>query len=49
MMSLLIVDDDPRKRSLIRIIVSDLADSINECGDGDEAEACYAEHQRIGS
>ena len=45
MMSLLIVDDDPRMRSLIRSILADLADSITECGDGDEAEACYAEHQ----
>ena len=44
MMSLLIVDDDPRMRSLIRSILVDLADSITECGDGDEAEACYAEY-----
>jgi CheY-like chemotaxis protein len=44
MMSLLIVDDDPRMRSLIRSIVSDLADPINECGDGDEAEDCYSEY-----
>src|ERR1043166_10116134 len=45
MMSLLIVDDDPRMRSLIRSIVADLADRITECGDGDEAEVCYTEHQ----
>ena len=43
-MSLMIVDDDPRMRSLIRSIVSDLADPINECEDGAEAEACYAEY-----
>ena len=44
-MSLLIVDDDPRMRSLIRSILADLADSITECGDGDEAEAFYTEYQ----
>jgi CheY-like chemotaxis protein len=44
MMSLLIVDDDPRMRSLIRSIVSDLADPITECGDGAEAEACYTQN-----
>jgi CheY-like chemotaxis protein len=43
MMSLMIVDDDERMRSLIRSIVADLADSITECGDGSEARACYAE------
>lgn len=44
-MSLLIVDDDERMRSLIRSIVADLADSIIECSDGDEAEACYTEQR----
>jgi CheY-like chemotaxis protein len=44
-MSLLIVDDDARMRSLIRSIVADLADAITECGDGDEAEACYTERR----
>jgi two-component system NarL family response regulator len=42
--SLLIVDDDARMRGLIRSIVADLADSITECDDGAEAEACYTEH-----
>src|SRR5687768_11959899 len=45
MMSLLIVDDDARMRSLIRSIVADLADPITECGDGLEAQRCYAEQQ----
>src|SRR5438552_2353134 len=45
MTSLLIVDDDARMRSLIRSIVADLADSIEECGDGAEAQACYAAQQ----
>jgi CheY-like chemotaxis protein len=44
MLNLLIVDDDRQMRSLIRSIVADLADSIIECGDGAEAQACYAEH-----
>ncbi len=44
MLSLLIVDDDRQMRSLICSIVADLADSITECGDGVEAQACYAEH-----
>jgi CheY-like chemotaxis protein len=45
MMSLLIVDDDQRMRHLIRSIVADLADPITECGDGAEAQRCYAEQQ----
>ena len=45
MPSLLIVDDDARMRSLICGIVGDLTGSITECGDGDEAEACYLDHQ----
>jgi len=44
MLSLLIVDDDARMRGLIRSIVADLADSITECDDGAEAEACFTEH-----
>ena len=45
MTTLLIVDDDARMRSLIRSIVADLADAITECGDGEEAETFFAEHQ----
>jgi CheY-like chemotaxis protein len=45
MMSLLIVDDDERMRSLIRSIVTGLADPITECGDGDEAQAIYEQHR----
>ena len=41
MVSLLIVDDDTRIRSLIRSILGDLSESITECGDGDEAQECY--------
>ena len=45
MTSLMIVDDDARMRSLIRSIVADLTDSISECGDGAEAQKCYAERR----
>jgi CheY-like chemotaxis protein len=44
MLTLLIVDDDERMRNLIRSIVADLADSIIECADGAEVQACYAAH-----
>jgi DNA-binding NarL/FixJ family response regulator len=40
-MTLLIVDDNPQFRSLIRIVVADLADEVSECADGDEAVAAY--------
>jgi len=41
MMSLLIVKDDARMRSLIRGIVADLSERNTVCGDGDEAEVRY--------
>ena len=44
-MTLLIVEDNPAMRRLIRRLVADLADEIGECGDGVEAEARYAELQ----
>jgi CheY-like chemotaxis protein len=40
-MTLLIVDDNPQFRQLIRSIVEGLADGVTECGDGDEAVAAY--------
>jgi two-component system NarL family response regulator len=43
MPSLLIVDDEPRMRSLIRSMVGDLFDSVRECGDGADAQTAYAE------
>lgn len=45
MMSLLIVDDDARMRSLIRSIVSDLVGPITECGDGIAAEETCQQHR----
>ena len=43
MPSLLIVDDDARMRTLIWNIVSDLFDSVRECGDGAAARSMYGE------
>lgn len=41
-MKLLIVEDNPEMRRVIRRVVSDVADEIDECGDGAEACAAYA-------
>jgi CheY-like chemotaxis protein len=38
-MTVLIVDDSPRFRELIRSILTDLVDEFHECADGDEAVA----------
>lgn len=40
-MTLLIVDDNPGFRELLRTVVGTLADRVNECADGDEAMAAY--------
>ena len=40
-MTVLIVDDSPQFRALIRTVVADLADAVHECADGDEAVAAY--------
>lgn len=44
-MTLLIVEDNPAMRRLMRRLVADLADEIGECSDGVEAVALYAELQ----
>jgi CheY-like chemotaxis protein len=44
-MKILIVEDNPQMRRLIRSFVEDLAEEIVECGDGEEAVAAYADHQ----
>lgn len=43
-MNILIVEDNPLMREIIRETVSDLADVITECADGDEAFAAYQRH-----
>jgi CheY-like chemotaxis protein len=40
-MTVLIVDDSPRFRELIRSILTDLVDEFHECADGDETVAAY--------
>lgn len=43
-MNLLIVEDNPKMRRMIKSIVADLADRIDECEDGVEAVALYSEN-----
>lgn len=40
-MTVLIVDDSPQFRELIRSILADLVDELYECADGDDAVAAY--------
>lgn len=40
-MKLLIVEDNPQIRGLLRSVVADLAEEVIECGDGEEAVAAY--------
>jgi CheY-like chemotaxis protein len=44
-MKLLIVEDNPQMRLMIRAVVADLAEAVTECADGDEAVAAYAAQQ----
>ena len=44
-MNLLIVEDNVKMRRMIRSIIGDLADRIDECEDGDEALALYTENR----
>ena len=41
-MTVLIVDDHPQFRHLIKMVVAGLTDEVSECADGDEAVAIYA-------
>ena len=45
LMKLLIVEDNPHMCQLLKQVVSDLADVIVECGDGEEAVTAYAVEQ----
>lgn len=40
-MKLLLVDDNPQMRQMLRQMLTDLAEAIVECGDGAEAVAAY--------
>ena len=40
-MTVLIVDDSPEFRALIRTVLAGLVDDVHECADGDEAVAAY--------
>jgi two-component system response regulator DegU len=44
-MTILIVEDNPTIRRLIRRAISDVADNIFECEDGADALAAYTEHR----
>ena len=44
-MTVLIVDDSPPFRALIKSVLAGLADDVTECVDGDEAVAAYAARQ----
>ena len=44
-MTVLIVDDNPQVRALIRIVLTGLADDVRECADGDEAVAAYRQQR----
>ncbi len=43
-MKLLIVEDNASMRRLIKSIVSDLADEIEECSDGEDVLVAYEKH-----
>ena len=47
-MKLLIVEDNPQMRQMIRAIVADLAEAVTECVDGKAAVAAYASQQFTG-
>jgi CheY-like chemotaxis protein len=44
-MTVLIVDDNPQVRALIRTLLTGLADDIRECADGDDAVAAYRQQR----
>ncbi len=44
-MKILIVEDNPQMRRMIRAVVADLAEAVVECNDGEEAVATYTAQQ----
>ena len=47
-MKILIVDDNPQMRQMIRAVVIDLAEEVSECANGQEAVAVYTAQQLTG-
>jgi CheY-like chemotaxis protein len=47
-MKILIVEDNPQMRRMIRTVVADLAEDVTECADGAEALAAYTARQFSG-
>jgi two-component system response regulator DegU len=47
-MKIMIVEDNPQMRQMIREVVADLAEAVTECADGREAVAAYAAQQFSG-
>jgi CheY-like chemotaxis protein len=47
-MKILIVEDNPQMRQLIRSVVERLAERVVECSDGEEAVAAYTEQKFSG-
>ena len=47
-MKLLIVEDNRQMRQMIRTVVADLAETVAECADGEEAVAAYTAQQFSG-
>ncbi len=45
MMKVLIVEDNPQMRQMIRGLVAQFASEVYECGDGAEALAAYTAHR----
>jgi CheY-like chemotaxis protein len=41
-MKIMIVEDNPQMRQMIRAIVADLAEDVTECAEGEAAVAAYA-------
>lgn len=44
-MTILIVEDNPSVRKLIRHAIEDIADKVEECNDGIDSLAAYKQHQ----
>jgi two-component system response regulator DegU len=47
-MKILIVEDNPQMRQMIRAVVADLAEEVTECAEGAEAVAAYKAQQFSG-